>query len=232
MKDDNKLDTQEVADQKVELTLIQSISKNAIGLALFAFFTAGLIGITQITTADLIDQNVKDFKQKSLLELMPEGLIDNNVLNDEHEFDKQFDQLELLNLQLNDVYYLGFNDHQIQAIILPITAPDGYTGNIKMLAAISPEGKVLGVRVIEHKETPGLGDKIDIKKSQWITGFDNKNLNNANWKVTKDGGDFDAFTGATITPRAVVKSLQKALEFYDINKSVFLKHTQISVKEQ
>ncbi|MCJ8313571.1 MAG: electron transport complex subunit RsxG [Saccharospirillaceae bacterium] len=229
---DNKIDTQNTDEttEKQDLTVKQSIFRNAVGLALFAFFTAGLIGITQIATKQRIEQNVKAFQQQSLLALMQEGLIDNDLLEDQHDFTQgKFINLELLNIDPKSKakYFLGFKNGQIKSIILPVTAPDGYTGNIDMLCAISPNGDVLGVRVIEHKETPGLGDKIDIKKDDWITDFNGKNLDNIRWNVTNDGGDFDAFTGATITPRAVVKSIKRALDFYELNKSVFLSHTQI-----
>jgi len=157
---------------------------------------------------------------------MPEGLIDNDLLNDQHQFDSSFKDLELLNSEADAPYYLGFSEGKIESIILPFTAPDGYTGNIVMVAAISPVGDLLGVRVIEHKETPGLGDKIEIKKDDWITRFNGKNLSNTAWAVTKDGGDFDAFTGATITPRAVVKAINKALLFYQTNQSLFLQQIQ------
>ena len=228
-KQENNIDTEQ-KNVKQDLTVKQSISRNAVGLALFAFFTAGLIGITQIATKQRIEQKVKAFQQQSLLALMEDDLIDNDLLEDQHDFSADtFKNLDLLHLdsKIKPKYFLGFKHGQIKSIILPITAPDGYTGNIKMLCAISPKGNVLGVRVIEHKETPGLGDKIDIKKDDWITDFNGKNLDNIQWDVTKDGGDFDVFTGATITPRAVVKSVNRALDFYELNKSVFLSHAQI-----
>jgi len=226
MSDDQNTQAQEDGKVKQELSLVQSIIRNSIGLGIFAFFTAGLIGITLISTQDTITQNKQDFQKQTLLELMPQGLIDSNLLNDRYPFNDSMQKLELLNLKGDKAsYHIGFNNGEIRSIILPITAPDGYTGNIRMLCAISPSGDVLGVRVIEHKETPGLGDKIDIKKDTWITDFNTKNLDNIQWNVTKDGGDFDAFTGATITPRAVVKSIKRALEFYQLNQSVFLQHT-------
>lgn len=101
------------------------------------------------------------------------------------------------------------------------TAPDGYNGNIRLLLGIDFNSTILGVRVISHKETPGLGDPIEIEKSNWILGFNQKSLqrpDNEGWAVKRDGGDFDQFTGATISPRAVVKAVHTALLYFDAHK--------------
>lgn len=102
------------------------------------------------------------------------------------------------------------------AYILQTTAPDGYSGNIVLLTAIQPDGKVLGVRTLEHKETPGLGDKIETRVSDWIKSFTNRIFsleNESEWAVKKDGGSFDQFTGATITPRAVVNNVRQSAKW-------------------
>jgi electron transport complex protein RnfG len=102
------------------------------------------------------------------------------------------------------------------AVLLNAVAPAGYSGPIRLLVAVNPQGRLLGVRVLDHRETPGLGDLIDERRSDWIHGFDGRSLGDpppARWKVHKDGGDFDQFTGATITPRAVVRAVRNALEY-------------------
>ena len=107
------------------------------------------------------------------------------------------------------------------AVILEATAPDGYSGDIKLLVAIKVTGEVIGVRVLDHKETPGLGDYIDIGHSNWIKNFDGQSLEKTKddaWFVKKDGGQFDFTTGATITPRAVVKAVHKVLKFYQLHQ--------------
>jgi electron transport complex protein RnfG len=117
--------------------------------------------------------------------------------------------------------YLAKRGGEPVAVILPVLAKEGYTGPIRLIVGIAPDGRILGVRVVEHKETPGLGDKIDIKKSDWILGFNGRSLGNpdqAGWQVKKDGGEFDALTGATITPRAVVKAVHAALMFFDTHQ--------------
>jgi electron transport complex protein RnfG len=98
----------------------------------------------------------------------------------------------------------------------------GYAGEMKLMLGIDREGKVLGVRVLAHKETPGLGDKIEVKKGDWILRFDGLSLGNPpleRWKVKKDGGQFDQFAGATITPRGVLTAIRSGLEFFAANKA-------------
>lgn len=112
--------------------------------------------------------------------------------------------------------YFAKKGTDITAYILQTTAPDGYSGNIVLLTAIQPDGKVLGVRTLEHKETPGLGDKIETRVSDWIKSFTNRIFsleNESEWAVKKDGGSFDQFTGATITPRAVVNNVRQSAKW-------------------
>jgi electron transport complex protein RnfG len=112
------------------------------------------------------------------------------------------------------------------AVILEAVAHDGYAGDIKLLIAIKYDGSIAGVRVLAHKETPGLGDYIDIAKNKWIKLFDGESLEKTadkKWLVKKDGGQFDYMAGATITPRAVVKAVHKALQYFAENKEALFK---------
>jgi electron transport complex protein RnfG len=107
------------------------------------------------------------------------------------------------------------------AAVLHLVAPDGYNGDIHMLVAIQYDGVISGVRVTAHRETPGLGDPIESKRGDWILGFDGRSLSDpepAGWAVRRDGGEFDQFTGATITPRAVVETVQRALEYFSAHR--------------
>jgi electron transport complex protein RnfG len=107
------------------------------------------------------------------------------------------------------------------AVILEAIAPDGYSGKIALILAVKANGELAGVRVIAHKETPGLGDYIELPKNPWIKGFDGKSrevYRDADWKVKKDGGQFDYMAGATITPRAVVKAVNKVLQYFAANR--------------
>ena len=104
-------------------------------------------------------------------------------------------------------------------------APDGYAGAIRLLVAVAPDGRLLGVRVLSHKETPGLGDAIDSRRSGWIGAFAGRSLEDPRedrWKVRKDGGDFDQLTGATVTPRAVVRAVRNALVYFDRHRDALL----------
>lgn len=104
----------------------------------------------------------------------------------------------------------------VSAYVVETTAPDGYSGAIDLMVAIAPDGTVLAARTLAHQETPGLGDKIELRKSDWMLGFNDKRVQPDDlrpWAVRKDGGDFDQFTGATITPRAVVGAVKRAALF-------------------
>lgn len=112
-------------------------------------------------------------------------------------------------------------DGQPVAVVFPVVAPDGYSGAIRLLVGITPEGRLTGVRVLEHRETPGLGDAIEIRRSDWIRQFTGLSLDHpprADWAVTADGGVFDAFAGATVTPRAVVEAIERALVFFQVHR--------------
>ncbi len=120
--------------------------------------------------------------------------------------------------------YQGTKAGKVTALVWE-TVGFGYAGEIRTIIALDPEGKILGTRVLSHKETPGLGDKIEAAKADWITKFTGLSLGNPpedQWKVKKDGGQFDQFSGATITPRAVVKSLHEALQFFAAHKAEML----------
>lgn len=108
------------------------------------------------------------------------------------------------------------------ATIIASVAPDGYNAPIRLLIGIAPDGTLTGVRVVSHRETPGLGDKIEIEKSDWIRQFEGKRLDNpppAQWAVDRDDGIFDSLTGATVTPRAVVRAVRRTLEYYEMNRA-------------
>ena len=119
--------------------------------------------------------------------------------------------------------YLALQGEAPSGIILPLEVHDGYSGDIILLVGILVDGSISGVRVLEHRETPGLGDKIELRVSDWILGFDERSLVDPalpQWQVIKDGGQFDQLVGATVTPRAIVNGVRKALEFYESNLQV------------
>ncbi|PLX73496.1 MAG: NADH:ubiquinone oxidoreductase subunit RnfG [Desulfuromonas sp.] len=134
------------------------------------------------------------------------------------EIDPEADSVELVtgtDRKGRDVirtFYRGRRQQELAGIAFSVVAPDGYSGNIAIMVGIDPEGSVAGIEILSHAETPGLGDKIthEAFKGQ----FKQKSLDNAEWRVKKDGGEFDQITGATISPRAVVKAVKSGLEFF------------------
>lgn len=197
------------------------ILKSGWVLGLFSLIGIGLVSFTHSVTQEKIADNERLFILKNLRELVPEKLHDNDLLTDTL---KVIDA-DAFGNQHEVTIYKAIKNKQLVAIIASPTAADGYNGSIKLLVAIRENGELIGVRVVSHHETPGLGDAIDTNKSNWVYGFNGRSLNNPNtqlWRVKKDGGDFDQFTGATITPRAVVKAVLKTLQYYQANKKALI----------
>ena len=186
---------------------------SAIFLFLFAIIGTGLVAYIFESTEERIADNQRRALLKSLNELVPEDLYDNDIYTDILYVQNS----ELLGTDAPvPVYRARKNGWPVAAVLAPV-APDGYNGSIRLLVAIQLNGKLAGVRVIQHRETPGLGDGIEAERSDWVLGFNGKSLldpQEDNWKVKRDGGTFDQFTGATITPRAVVKAVKEALLYY------------------
>ena len=178
--------------------------------------TALLAGVNELTYARIIEQEELRVLQQ-LNELVPTTSYNNDLLEDMIEIDDEV----FFHHPAPVTVYRARMDGKPRAVMMVISAPDGYNGDIRMLAGIDSSGSILGVRVISHKETPGLGDPIDIEKSPWVLGFAGKSLFNPEtpgWAVRRDGGNFDQFTGATISPRAVVKAVHRALLYFEANK--------------
>ena len=208
--------------------LTQSISKNSLILTAFALVTAGILAVTYQATAERIAEEERKAAQAALLEIVPATRHDNDMLSQTFSIPQNL--LTELGLKNNANIHLAYNNGEPVAAIVPALAPDGYSGDIKLIIGINADGSLAGVRVLTHKETPGLGEKIDLRKSDWILGFNGKSLTNPNIEqcaVKKDGGHFDLFTGATITPRAVVQRVKQTLQFYSTHQAlIFEKSTQ------
>ncbi|SFC39105.1 electron transport complex subunit RsxG [Pseudoalteromonas denitrificans] len=190
------------------ITVQKAMIKNGLVLAAFAIVTTGLVTATQILTKDQIALQEKQQLLKVLEQVLPKNKYDNALYLDCTHVNAGF----LGSKKPHTIYRARKNNKPI-ALLIESTAPDGYSGNIEILSAVYLDGTVAGVRVIKHSETPGLGDKVDIEKSQWITKFENvqvKSEKDMRWAVKKDGGIFDQFTGATITPRAVISAVKRA----------------------
>jgi electron transport complex protein RnfG len=181
-------------------------------LGIFAIVGTAMVAYTNDTTFERVEANKRDFTLKKLHEIISPKAHDNDL---ERDTIRVTDPL-LGSKQPMSVYRARKNGKPIAAIIQSI-APDGYSGNIEMLVGIRVDGTLLGVRVTDHQETPGLGDNIDIRKSNWILQFNNRSLENpspANWKVKRDSGAFDQITSATISSRAVTKAVYNTLQYF------------------
>ncbi|UQA50663.1 MULTISPECIES: electron transport complex subunit RsxG [Vibrio] len=195
--------------------MLTAIRKNGLTLAIFACATTGLVALTQYLTKD----QIKLQEQKQLLsvlnQVIPEEMHDNNLV----AACTMVSAPDLGTVRSMPAY-IATKDGQPTAMAIESIAPDGYNGEIKIITGIDNQGKILGTRILSHQETPGLGDKIDLRVTDWILSFTGKQVTESNWnswRVRKDGGDFDQFTGATITPRAVVKAVRNTVNY--VNKS-------------
>lgn len=197
---------------------LQSVKAAGKALAVFAIIASALVALTFTLTEDKIAENERVALLKNLHELVPPQLHNNDLYQDTIQLD-----IPSLNYRNKTVsVYRARIDSIPTFAIFSVTAPDGYNGAINLLIAINIDESLAGVRVVSHRETPGLGDSIEIKRSDWIRAFEGKSLNNPtrnHWAVKKDGGDFDQLTGATITPRAIVKITKKTLEYFISNKN-------------
>lgn len=196
----------------------QSITRNSVLLALFAVCTTLLITGTFLSTKDSIAAEKRRAEEKALLQIVPRERHDNSMLDDTITVGTE---ATALGLRETKTIYIARSNGQAITVILPVLAPDGYTGEIELIVGVNNDGSIAGVRTLSHRETPGLGDKIDLKKSDWILSFDGRSLTNpplSRWAVKKDKGAFDQFTGATITPRAVVSAVSRALQYAQTNR--------------
>lgn len=182
-------------------------------LAGFALLAAILLGVADLATRSVIQQRLQEDLQANLEQVVPAELHDNNLLADSVMIPSAEAQLGAEQTEV----YLAKKQGQVTAACFKFIAPDGYAGPISLVMGVDRNGEILGVRVIAHVETPGLGDKIEISKSKWVLSFNGKSLDNLTveqWAVKKDGGVFDQFSGATITPRKVVQAIKRGLAFY------------------
>jgi electron transport complex protein RnfG len=208
------------------LSIALSMSKNSILLFLFALLTAGILAVTYEGTKATIAAAERKAAETALFDIIPVARIDNDLLLDTIAIPES--AWAELGLKNGGDIHVARKHQRVIAVIIPTVAPDGYSGDIKMIAGVNRDGSIVGVRVLSHIETPGLGDKVEIKKSNWIKSFDNKSLTQPTldkWKVKKDGGEFDQFTGATITPRAVVQQIRKVLEYVERSQTLLFETT-------
>lgn len=201
--------------------LKKRISYQSLLLAGFALLASALLGLADYNTRDVIKLRLEEDLRASLAEVIPDSLYDNNLLEDTVYVDSKDDGVG----EDETLVYLGRKEGKVNAVSFRLVAPGGYSGAINLIMGLDKDGNVLGVRVISHAETPGLGDKIEVSKSNWILNFEGHSLQNLTieqWAVRKDGGVFDQFSGATITPRAIVKAVYQGLLFFKHHRAELL----------
>lgn len=197
------------------------ISYQALLLGGFSFIATVLLVIGNIATHDAIQERRMENLRASLSQVIPGNLHDNDLLDAPLEFHDASGRSMTI--------YRAINAGQIQALAWEIIGK-GYAGDIRILIGLTTDGSILGVRILAHSETPGLGDKIEASRSGWIVGFTGRSLHDpplTHWRVSKDGGSFDGLTGATITARAVIESVRDALAFFRDNRTLLLEAPEI-----
>jgi electron transport complex protein RnfG len=188
------------------------------GAFLWLFAVAGttLVAVTEYSTSSAIAENERQLLLRNLYALLPREKLDNDIATDT----RRLAASPLLGTETETSVYRARLAGEPVAAVFNSIAPNGYSGRIHLLVGVYVDGSLAGVRVVKHAETPGLGDAVELRKSPWIKSFDGKSLNNpktSGWAVKRDGGDFDQFTGATISPRAVVKAVHNTLLYYQQN---------------
>ncbi len=197
--------------------MIKKLLLSGFLLALFAAVGTAAVSFVYDNASPRIAAAQKTQLLGTLHQFVPPETHDNDMFTDTLEVHDR----ELLGSSEAITVYRARKGGAPVAVVLTAVAPDGYSGDIKLLIGINYDGSIAGVRVISHKETPGLGDRIEAERSPWIDGFAGRSLQNPTeeqWKVKKDGGQFDQFTGATITPRAVVKAVANTLRYYQMHR--------------
>ncbi|ODP97663.1 electron transport complex subunit RsxG [Salinivibrio sp. SS3] len=193
--------------------MIETIKKHGGILAIAALLSTALVAVTHALTEDTIKEQQQIQLSKALNQVIPEDRHDNAL----HQSCRLVENKDALGTDDALPFYVATLGGEVSAVAIQAIAPNGYNGAIKVLIGMDATShQVLGVRVLEHNETPGLGDKVSLRVSDWIHSFSGKTVtseDDARWAVKKDGGQFDQFTGATITPRAVVGAVKKAAWF-------------------
>jgi electron transport complex protein RnfG len=199
-----------------------SILRNGGLLTVFAVITTAIVAATHLLTKNKIADQIQQQRIAILNTVVPPDMYDGDFLASCRKVNAKV-------LGGENLLYIAYDMGRPNAYAIETTAKNGYSGDIDLIMGVKidsdSDATVLGVRVLKHKETPGLGDKIELSVSNWILAFNNKSYNEntrSTWKVKKDGGQFDQFTGATITPRAVVYSLADTLQWLIDNQSSLL----------
>ncbi len=199
------------------MSMTRDVLRTTLILGAFGLAGAGLVAGVEWLTRDAREASVVAARLKNLHVVVPPEIHDNDILADTIVIEDP----EFFSPKYPTIVYRARKNGEPVAAAFETTAPEGYAGPIRMLIGIGIDGKVIGVRILEHRETPGLGDGIEAERSDWILGFAGRSLGDPplqRWAVKKDGGVFDQFTGATITPRLVVNTVKKTLLYFNAHR--------------
>lgn len=203
--------------KKREPTATGMALRTAVILFVFVIVFTAILAGAYLATKPALEASAAEAKMKLIDEVLPRSAYDNELLKDALTLPAE----PLLGTDTPSLAYVARKAGAPVAVVLEAVAPDGYSGRIRLVLAVKVDGGIAGVRVTQHKETPGLGDYIEPKKdknkaSPWIRQFDGLSyaaVTDKEWKVKKDGGRFDFMAGATVTPRAIVKAVRKATQY-------------------
>ena len=195
----------------------QGIIRTGLTLALIAAICTALVAATYQATWERIAANEKALLEQSLQPALSGVFYDSGVSESRLVLDPPH------GLPGNDpaVIYRVFSEDKPVAALFAVTARDGFSGPIRVLVGIEYDGTVTGIRILQHRETPGLGDKIEVARSDWVFQFDGRSMGDppvSGWAIREDGGDFDQLTGASVTPRAIIKAIRDTLIYFGANR--------------
>ena len=202
--------------------VLQNALRTSVILFLFTLIGTALLAYTYRNTHSIIEKSAQAEKLALINQVLPKQLYDNDLLGAWRELPAH----PLLGTRKPSGMWLATKGGQPAGVVLEAVAPEGYSGDISLLIGIDANGTLTGVRVTQHKETPGLGDYIQLSKSPWVLQFDGKSYHPDQddlWRVKKDGGEYDSRAGATITPRAIVKAVREALKYFQLHRETLLR---------
>lgn len=195
----------------------QGILASGTTLTMIAAICTALVAATYQLTAERISANQQAFLEESLKPVLSGVIYDNSVTESKLVIPVPH---RLPGSDGAAIYRAYFEGRPVAALFV-VTARDGYSGPIRLLIGIGADGVVTGVRVLEHRETPGLGDRIELSRSDWVLQFDGKSMSDPSidgWAIRRDGGEFQQLTGASVTPRAVIKAISETLLYFDTHR--------------
>lgn len=203
----------------------------ALNLLFFATLGTALLALTFDLTRDTIARSEELEKLKLIRQIVPVSAYDNDIMKDTINVAAD----DLLGNDHDTVAYRARLKQQPSVVVMQATALEGYGGHISFVIAVHFDGRIGGVRVVSHQETPGLGDYIEITKNEWINIFNGitlEGIKERDWKVKKDGGQFDHMAGATVTPRAIIKAVHKALQYFQQHRKELFVETKADQSQE